>query len=204
METKTINVYEFDELSDQAKEYAISNYKDGNDEYFWMDEWSASLKEFAREFGIKHDYAVSPYSYSYCTMKENNFTQEQEELTEIRLRTFILNNFYHILYERKPYGKYEKRENSKWKYDRYSKIQYIETCCPFTGYCGDDDIIHPMREFIKNPYNITLKELIEDCLEAWKAGIVGDMEYQDSDEFAEDEILSRGITFLETGEIESY
>jgi len=202
MKTIELKLYKFDELSDEAKEKAISEYRENNVEYFWVEEWKDSLRKFTDYFGIETDWSVGTSSCSYCDMSRNNFDGEILELSGIRLRTYLLNNYYDIFYERKSYGQYKKRENGKWKYDRYSKIQYIETSCPFTGYCGDEDVISPMRNFIEKPSdNITFQELIGDCLTSWKDGLLADMEYQDSEEFAKEELDQRDYDFTEDGEI---
>ena len=63
MKTKTIDVYEYSELSSAAKaraRYTILT------EYFWIDESINSVRAFCDLFGVKiTDWALSPCSYSY-------------------------------------------------------------------------------------------------------------------------------------------
>ena len=67
MKTIEVKCYEFDELSDQAKENALSNYQ-MNAEYNWGDDAINSLKSFFNEIGLTiKDYSIdwlSPTNYS--------------------------------------------------------------------------------------------------------------------------------------------
>jgi hypothetical protein len=58
MKTIEVKCYEFDELSDQAKENALSNYQ-MNTEYNWGDDAINSLKSFFNEIGLTiKDYSI--------------------------------------------------------------------------------------------------------------------------------------------------
>lgn len=198
MKTRTINIYEFSELSDTAKETALSDFRDDG-EFFWWSDWEKSLKEFSDAIGIRTSYAISPYSHSHCNIADHSFEDGQTELSGMRLRTFLLNNYYHILYEKKTYGKYVKRDNEEWTYNRYSKIQYQGTCCPFTGFCGDEDLLDPIKDFIDHPKDITLIELLEECLNFWMKTVISDMEQQDSEEFISEHFDANEYEFDEDG-----
>ena len=66
MRTIEVKLYKFSELSDKAKERAISDWRNTGDNYNdWTDDVS-SLKAFLDHFRIQErGYSVSPYSYSY-------------------------------------------------------------------------------------------------------------------------------------------
>lgn len=72
MKTLQINVYEFSELSDKAKEKAREWFRDGQ-EWAYMDESLDSIKAFCTCFGVKlTDYEISGYGHcSYSTNAEN-------------------------------------------------------------------------------------------------------------------------------------
>ena len=55
MKTIEVKCYEFDELSDQAKENALSNYQ-MNTKYNWGDDAINSLKSFFNEIGLTIKY----------------------------------------------------------------------------------------------------------------------------------------------------
>lgn len=70
---KTINVYQFSELSDQAKETAISNYRSKGFEYHWQDESHDSLNAFCALFGVSvKDYSIGTYGHSYIKTDADN------------------------------------------------------------------------------------------------------------------------------------
>jgi hypothetical protein len=60
MQTKTYNVYKFDELSEDAKQKAIENYSE-SEEYFWHDENVKSLKAFCDFYNL----CMPNFEYGY-------------------------------------------------------------------------------------------------------------------------------------------
>ena len=73
MKTLQIDVYEFSELSDKAKEKARDWFSDGR-EWAYMDESLGSIKAFCACFGVRlTDYEISGYGHcSYSTDAENH------------------------------------------------------------------------------------------------------------------------------------
>lgn len=72
MRTETINIYTFDELSDEAKEKARDWYRDGM-EYFWWNESLESIKAFCDGYGVTvKDYSVGPFERSWITTDASN------------------------------------------------------------------------------------------------------------------------------------
>jgi len=70
---KTINTYSFHELSDQAKETAISNYRSKGFEYHWRDESHESLNAFCDLFGVKvTDWSIGTWGNSYIKTDAEN------------------------------------------------------------------------------------------------------------------------------------
>lgn len=66
MHTETISIYKFNELSDSAKQRAISDWRNNGTEFPWFDEYMGSLKEFCKHFNVSiKDYSVSACSHSY-------------------------------------------------------------------------------------------------------------------------------------------
>lgn len=62
-----LSIYSFSELSDEAKNKAISDFRNIGSEYHWIDEGIDSIKAFCRYLGVsdKLEYSLSPYSHSY-------------------------------------------------------------------------------------------------------------------------------------------
>ena len=70
---KTITTYSFSELSDQAKETAISDYRSKGFEYHWQDENHDSLNAFCALFGVRvKDWNISTWGHSYITTDAEN------------------------------------------------------------------------------------------------------------------------------------
>lgn len=68
MRTITTKVYEYSELSEQAKERARDIFREDNDFAFLGDDLSYKLQELLQEYNIKYDKFVLPlifYSLSY-------------------------------------------------------------------------------------------------------------------------------------------
>ena len=67
MRQETINIYNFAELSDGAKEKAIQWFLQGN-EYFFIEESLDSIKAFCKQFGVTlKDYDVDSWRYFFRT-----------------------------------------------------------------------------------------------------------------------------------------
>lgn len=201
MRTIEVNVYNYTELSDNAKQRVKEwIFQHG---YFWTDEAWGSLQGLEKLFpGLRIRSANfstwADVDYSTGQMDENLLN-----LSGARLRTWLINNIYEYLYQRKPQGKYQKNEKTgKWDYKRRSRVIYTETDCPFTGYCMDCDILEPIREFIKSPSeNVNMDDLIWRCVYCWKMSAETDCEYQETDEYMAEHCESNNYQFFEDGKI---
>lgn len=187
---KTINIYTFDELTEDVKQSVIENYRNNNFEFFWSDEWVESLKKSLKAF----DITLKNYSIDFACSAHSNVSFQSEDIHElkgIRLRKYLLNNYEHIFYSFKPYGKYP--------YKRRSKIFKIENSCPFTGYCGDESFLQPFRQFLKKPDNRTFSDLITEAIETVLQDIENDYDYQNSDEYIAEHLTCNNYEYTESG-----
>ena len=65
MKTIEINVYSFNELSDDAKENAIEQYRENHYEFFWSDDYFDSAKKCLDVFNAKLiDYSIDWSNFS--------------------------------------------------------------------------------------------------------------------------------------------
>lgn len=212
MQTKTYTVYKYDELSDEAKETAISDYRYNNSEYFWSNEYEKSLEAFADDFPVKiTDWAVSPYSHSYINF---DFTdKDHESLPGDTLRKHLQNYYFSSLWSGKYYGKLVDTEKDGTKIEkstehpagvrhvkRYSKILFDEAMP--TGYCADYDLRRPIYDFLKSKSDMDFSELMEECLESFLESWKSDMEYQDSDEYISEHLQANDYDFTINGKID--
>ena len=201
--TVTTEVYQFDELTEQAKEVAREwwreyTYSNG---FAWSEEYINSVKEGLEAFNAElKDYSIDCQNINCSSWTVKNNNDNTDELTWQRLRKWLLNNYYSNFFERKPQGKYTKNEvTKKWNYKRRSRITYTETSCPFTGYCGDEDFMDVFRKFINNPDNSTLEELLNEATEATFRALEADCEHQLTDEYIDEVIEINEYEFTVDG-----
>ena len=190
MKIHEVKTYLFNELSEDAKKKAISDFA-ADEEYIWHNDNAKTLEAFENVFPVK----VGRYEYGFCRGYINfELTSENdiEELTGMRLRTWLINNFYNDLFKPK-YLKHIKGQA------RYSKIQK-STDCVLTGYCIDNEILSPIYEFLKKPgENTNLYALMQSCLNNWLSACQKDYNYYYSDEAIAETIEANECEFLESG-----
>lgn len=187
MRTETISIYQFSELSEEAKREALDKFEAFTD-HIW-DDAHETVKKFCDEFYIKTGHN------SWLDYSSNKFDDPINELTGVRLRTWLINNYGHLFTEGKPFGYYL----GGGKYKHRSKVIFVNTCCPFTGVCYDEDILQPLRDFIKKPDNSNLDDLFYDCFETLRNSIESEIEYRNSDEAKQEDIEANGYEFYEDG-----
>ena len=213
MKTIEIKLYKFNELSEESKQNAIEKFRSSNDNFFWQSDWQASLDKFCEAFPVKWKECDVYRGINYSVTCDDNIA----ELKGIRLMKYIYNNFEHILFK----GKYlkgfcyenekdikehvrlktKKLSNGRYFQSYYSKIEK-DNSCVLTGFCGDNDILSPIYEFLKNPKeSVTFADVLSDCLETWLKGVRNDYESQQSDEYISDHLEANDYDFTEDGKI---
>ena len=203
METRSYNVYKFDELSDEAKESAINSFRGIDQDLPWIDENRKSMETFCDIFNVKvTDWHYSPYSHSSISFNMDNVDDDVKELKGIRLLKYIVNNYWSDLFKGKFFSTSGKYIDGQYHYrSRHSKVMF-ETSCVLTGYCLDDDILKPVYDFLKKPdENVDLEYLVNDCLWSWIYACNRDIEYQFSDEAITETIECNDYMFTEDGEL---
>lgn len=216
MRVEQVKIYTLSELSQDAQEKAHQDYISSNHfEWNWMGENKDTLYEFAKIFPVK----VKEFEYdnNYANV-EWSFTEsdEIENLKGLRLRTYIINNYWKYLYTpeyRKQLSchgekshkhrkvKCSKLSNGKMFCAYYSSgINYTNSCV-LTGYCLDDDILQPVYDFLKNPSeSVTFFDLMSDCFEGWEKAVKAECENQLSFEYFKDIAEANDYEFKESGE----
>lgn len=199
MKTIEIKLYKFEELSSEAQKTAVEKWRNDTEDSFSLNEILQSLTKFAEEFNIK----IRDYSLGYNSNIDARLGHIDDVILGLkgsRLVAFINNNFSHILYERKGYGSYEKKLNGKYDYKRRSRINVINTCCPFTGVCFDEDILTPIRAFMQCPgKHDTYEQLLQDCISSCEQSADKAVEYENSFEYIKDTIEANDYDFTIEG-----
>lgn len=83
MRQETINIYQFDELSDAAKERAIEKMREIS-EYPWFDECLGSLRAFCDEFSVR----VTDYTLSDCYRAHISTDATPKHFRGVKLSSF--------------------------------------------------------------------------------------------------------------------
>ena len=177
MKQVTCKLYKFEELSDEVREKLVE--KNRFDVGYDMmdgpnDEYECTLIAFEKLFGCKVHYEVS-----YCGSNwwVEDFYPIGEYCNEISAKEIkgkyvlrVINSFYDDIFPRKLYwGKFKWDENGKpLTRKRYSNITRSYEGCPLTGVCYDFAILKPIFDYLKKPnWDLSLKELVEECLRAF-------------------------------------
>lgn len=170
-----VKVYEIHELSEEAQKNAYHQWLCGYGHgYPWWDEAERSMKEFANVFGIEiKDYCIDPHRGSYI---EWDYRGDEENL------------------ERRG------SELARWLEEEYGS--WLQQDCPFTGYCADEDLLEPIREFLKDPReSITFEGLLYDAFAGFANAVAEDMIHCWSFEYFLEECDANCWRFTEDGTI---
>lgn len=197
-------VYKFDELSEQAQQKVIENWRT-DEQHPWSDENRESLEAFCNLFPIKS----TDWEYGYRNYINSRFTgdSDHEELSGIRLQRYLVNNYWRDLFKGKYYS-INLRENGTYSFkSRHSRCQF-ESSCPFTGYFMDDVILQPIIQYMLDPrktgsfwQQTNFADLLHDCLQAWLKGCQDDYENWLSEEYIREEIFANDYEFTEDGKL---
>lgn len=217
---KPFNVYEFDELSDEAKKEAIKGQRDFElqTENPWAGEWRDTLHEIEKLFDIEVDFdSYNQHSISWRKWWNKEYGEEMLSLSGNRALSFLWNNYGRDIYKGKYYSCHDRWENGKYRYvSRRSKCTLVSGDCPLTGVCYDNDALDPLWNFLegKSPdekpmviqhqfkyrfENWTVKDIIEDCVDSLCDAWEREEEYRLSDEGLIESIKSNDYEYYEDG-----
>jgi len=201
---KTIYVYEYDELSDSAKENALIKLCEWFD--YWGDDNRATLDAFINIFpvkGVKWEYGFcSPWINFTFTGDDDRFSFENDiaELSGIRLLKYLWNNYRNDLYQGKYYGVIVRDLHIDHYKSRHSKVQ-LENDCVLTGYYIDNAILQPIYDFMAKPDSRNFEELMYDCLYAWVKACSDDYDAWYGEENMIEMAVHNEVCFNEYGDI---
>lgn len=208
MRQETINIYQFGELSEKAKEKALGKWNANNCTSDWSKENIDSLKKFYEIFPIQD----SPFSREWGSQTDFTGSEEDFQLSGHRLAKYLWNNYSHILWKGKYYSIWSKTDiNPHYTPNgnapkgelktRYSKIIKVSKNCNLTGYIADEWLLDPIYKFIENPDDTDFDQLLIKCVESWEDYNKQDDEYHQSMEYFEEMCEANGYEFTEDGEM---
>lgn len=189
MRTICKTLYNFSELSTEAQQNAIENYRNEvvySEGYRGGDEIISTIEKGLDHFG----FTLNNYSIDWDYLGGSRFSiggnDDAENLQGVRLWKYLHNKNllqYFCSYHKKTRG-------------------LLDGNCPFTGVCFDEDFLDPLRQFVKRPNtSTTFAELMEECVNAAILAWVNDWEYSQTDECIKDEIEANEREFTEDGEL---
>src|SRR5262245_25339145 len=152
MRTVEVEIYPIEELEERAQERAHMDWLTSGAAFCWGDEVVDSLKAFCDLFPVKlKNYQLGS---DRCDIHwEWDYYTPGWSMYGVRL----------------------------WKYLNAVYATKIKNSCPFTGVCFDEDILDPLRKFLKRPdTETTFHNLIGDCIGAYEVAARKEFEYQES------------------------
>ena len=198
-------VYEYNELSEKAKETAYESWRDAQYNgwgYPWGDEFKKSMEEFAKTFNLKlTDWQFSDCSPSYIDFEVEvgkywEYNEDVENLSGIRLYKYIYNLLKNEWVE--PNSKFHVYKNGKHMkfidsgsqkvYEKNGKVRYSNIfredneeeyySLPFTGSFADDYYRDIIIKFMKRPdTQTTYRDLMERAFNKLIRYYLDDEEY---------------------------
>jgi hypothetical protein len=174
MRTIKTKVYQFSELSDEAKEKALSNWLESC-EYFWGSEVVETVKKACEIYGFRlKNYSIDWNNINGCSYTiDSEHSDEILNLSGVRLWKYLVNN--------------------------YSFVD-LSGNCPFTGVCFDEDFLDNIREFLKKPNSQNFEDLITDSVYNTINSGCKDFESQQTEEYFADHAHANNYEFIENGE----
>jgi hypothetical protein len=193
MKTIEIKLFKFNELSEEAKQTAIDNYRNGPYfDDFWGPDRLASYKAAEKIY--------------------KDLRHIQEKIKGARLVAWIQNNLSHLWTDTNRISKHAdgKIKNSyfQYKYDNPVRVKLSKVFktnnlenCPLTGVCYDFDFLQPIIDFLRNPDKNTTNLDLE--IPSYEEITQKDFDWMNTDEYIIEEIENRydGEEFTEDGEI---
>ena len=201
MRTIETKVYQYEELSEQAKENARNSLRDrlsGNRIEIESDDYWNTLKKIEGIFGIKvRDWSVNGYSPTYFRFYFVNLDEDIENEPKFLLR-YLNRDVLPCIDCRKTYYAKNYYENHKKRKSRILSYPKYDFC--ITGAWTDiavDDALNNIKESIMQGKSARdfVRDMLDNFFKQWNR----DYEYAYSDESIEDEIVNNEYEFLENG-----
>lgn len=198
MRQETINIFKFNELSEDAKQKAIEEYRNNtlkHGDFHWISEIVDSLKGLFESFDSVHltDYNLGSYNRNN-RIKVSFDNEEAEDLRGKRALAYLENNLLNNI--RISRQAYLMNRKDYLRFGNSYRVGKIEPC-PFTGYCADDDFLSSLLKDIKKGF--TLKESCLNLADKAAELIEAEEQSQLENDYISDTILANEYEFLQDG-----
>ena len=196
MRTIETKVYQYEELSEQAKKNARNSLRDRLSENridIEAYDYRNTLAEIEKIFRIKvRDWSVNGYSPTYFRFDFVNLDEDMENEPKFLLRYLNRDVLPYINCRETYYKNHKIRKSRILSYPKYN-------CC-ITGAWTDwavDDALNNIKESVMQ--GKSAREFVSDMLDNFFKQWNRDYEYACSDESIEEDILNNEYEFLENG-----
>ena len=174
MRIETIEIYTFNELSEQTKAKVRDNFRNGGDLWAWGEDYWQSAREFSRISPI--DIREADYTYARV---EARWTGEDSiaELSGLRAWKWLLNNGWFAWAEKNAQGD-----------------------CTMTGFNGDCPFADAFIEYKNNPLKTpSVLQVFREAAQSWVYEAQRDMEHAYTNEAIDDLIECNEYEFYSNG-----
>jgi hypothetical protein len=189
MKTITIELFKFNELSEDAQQVAIENYRSGDNHCGDVGEVIDSAKAAIELFSLKT-------SRRYSDVSTCHIDDDILELKGVRAYKYLINNYGYKLFKPKYLKCYDEHiflpqficKQKSYKNGNKSTFVYSKmnknSGCVLTGVCYDDDILSPVYDFLAKPcQHTTIQDIFEQIGEAIAKTFNDYEEWVNSDEY---------------------
>lgn len=192
MRTIQTTLYQFDELSPEAKEKARTWYRDGSaSENYAGEDMLKSMEAIFKRSGITLNYwSIGPYSYSYVRFDMG----DAGELTGRRATAWLENNLFSGL--RMTPQEFAAKRKDYMGYGASYRVGKIKPC-PLTGMCYDEDLLEDLQHSIKS--GMTLKDAYHALPEKVRQMNEAEIEYSNEDAQVDESITINEYEFTADG-----
>jgi len=215
MKTIEIQLYSFDELTEDAKSNAIRHYQNNILSFdFIYSDAEKTVDAFCNAFNVKSG------SRSWLDCNTSNIDDDVLNLKGFRLQKYIWNNYQNTLYKGKFYNSiannkilihpcikvhyYDVSKGAICSSSNfyYSRIQKTNSCV-LTGICYDNDLLSPIYEFLQkrdfSNCSTSFDDLLRECFYNLKKSIENEIDYRNSDEAIIEDLEANDYDFLKDG-----
>lgn len=193
MKKVEIEVFQFEELEHEIQDRLAEDYDVYEESENAYSEAEDTVNKFLELFP---DLTTStrPWLDPYTGRMEDYLVT----LNGLRLRTWLINNIGPKIYKPKFLYKGAIGINTR---SRYSNVQ-VESSCPLTGVCWDEDILEPIHKVIKweDGYrDLCMVHVIEYCFDNLRKSLINSAEYYNSVEYAKEQMKMEDKWYTKNG-----
>lgn len=197
---QTINIYTYNELSDNSKQIALDNYRTSDDDtayYSSYDILTSLVESLTTLFEKCNDIKLTNYNLdingSYISIE---FTQDDcNSLTGSRALAWLENNLLSNL--RIPRNEYVSKRKAYLRYGDSYRTGCYRNIARLTGLCADDTFLDALITRVKDNY--TLKKAFEALADVYTDLAYTEYEYTQTTEYISDHLLVNNYMFFENG-----